>query len=139
MDSDALIAQLKEEGFKYTGKRKALIDLFVEHKSHYLTVRDVYELCQENYPNISLDTIYRNVSLLEELNVIERLEFNDLATRYRLKCRSGHHHHAVCTLCGFTQELTDCPIPQVEGQLEDFQMHSHKLEIYGVCKSCQSK
>jgi Fur family transcriptional regulator, zinc uptake regulator len=127
---------LKKAGYKYTGKRKAIIDLFIKNQSGTFTASHIYNEVLPLYPKISPDTVYRTVNLLEELGIIERLEFKEQASSYRLRCQSSHHHHAVCTKCGRSTVLETCPVEMLQDQLGEFQIEAHKLEVYGTCKNC---
>jgi Fur family zinc uptake transcriptional regulator len=137
MTKNDVLEKLKSSGYKYTGKRKAIIDLFIENQHRTFTAGAIYDAVLPLYPKISPDTIYRTVNLLEELGIIERLEFKEQAASYRLRCKtSHHHHHAVCTKCGRSTVLETCPVDVLQAQLEEFQIEGHKLEVYGTCKTC---
>ena len=136
MNRKDILEKLKLEGYKYTGKRKAIIDLFIENPNRSFTAGAVYDEVLPVYPKISPDTIYRTVSLLEDLGIIERLEFKEQASSYRLRCQSSHHHHAVCMKCGRSTILETCPVEILQDQLGEFLIESHKLEVYGTCKTC---
>ncbi|MCY0887663.1 MAG: Fur family transcriptional regulator [Alicyclobacillaceae bacterium] len=132
-----VLQQLKDAGYKFTGKREMIADIFVEHKDKYLTAKDVYEWVREKYPSVSYDTIYRTLNLLGELGIIEEMEFNEDAVRYRLTCEKQHHHHLVCVRCGAISPLDDCPMDALAGVPSDFKVVSHRFEVYGICHDCQ--
>jgi Fur family transcriptional regulator, zinc uptake regulator len=138
MNKNNVMEELKKAGYKYTGKRKAIIDLFIQHQNRALTASHIYNEVLPLYPKISPDTIYRTVNLLEELGLIEKLEFKEQANAYRLRCQSSHHHHAVCTKCGRSTILETCPVEILQDQLGEFQIEGHKLEVYGTCKKCMA-
>ncbi|WP_240985422.1 Fur family transcriptional regulator [Acididesulfobacillus acetoxydans] len=132
-----ILEQLKESGHRFTGKRKEVIDLFIEYKDRYLTAKDVYEHVEKVYPSISHDTIYRTLALLEQEHLIEELEYGDEACRYRLSCGPEHHHHLVCLGCGATKVLHGCPMEFMEIDQEDFTVVNHRFEIFGYCSTCR--
>lgn len=134
-----ILAKLKRAGYKFTGKRQLTVDVFVTHQDKYLSAKEVYEHVKEKYDRVSFDTIYRTLATLLEHNVIEHMEFNDEAAKYRLKCHDGHHHHLVCVGCGTTAPLEECPMDEILGGISNFRVLSHRFEVYGYCADCQAK
>lgn len=129
------IQRFKEKGYKYTDKREDMVRLFSDEK-RYLTAKDVMEAMQDDYPGISVDTIYRNLTLFAELDILEVTEL-DGEKRFRFRCAtSHHHHHFICLTCGKTKEINDCPMENVGMNLNGVTITGHKFEIYGYCKAC---
>ena len=50
-----------------------------------------------------------------------------------------HHHHFICENCGETKVIDFCPIEKIKSQLPNVNIHTHKLEVYGICEECQRK
>lgn len=135
MDVNQALAILKKHGYKYTGKREKMVNIFQE-QGRYLTAKECLDLMQEEYPGISFDTVYRNLSLFETLGLIEATEW-DGERRYRFHCGDdAHHHHLICTNCGRTQMIKVCPMHAMLGKPENFRITGHKFEIYGICSNC---
>jgi Fur family zinc uptake transcriptional regulator len=129
---------LKNRGYKYTGKREEIIRICAEEK-RYLSAKDIMERIKEQFPNLSFDTVYRNLSTFVELGILEETEL-DGEGKFRLACsRHGHHHHhVICTVCGKTSPLHGCPMNLFSELPEEFQVTGHKFEVYGTCKECVS-
>lgn len=126
---------LKEKGFKYTDKRKEMLELF-SSSDKYLTARDVLQAMRTDYPGLSFDTVYRNLSMFEELGILEMTELSG-EKHYRFACPShDHHHHFICIKCGRTKDLNVCPMSDLDKELEGFDISGHKFEIYGRCPEC---
>lgn len=132
-----ILDHLKESGYRFTGKRKAVVDLFIEYQDKYLTAKEVYEHMKKSYPSISYDTIYRTLALLQQLQVIEEMEFGDNSSKYRLSCGHAHHHHLVCLGCGSIQVVHDCPMRLININEDDFMVVDHRFEISGYCSNCR--
>ncbi|SHE89169.1 zinc uptake regulator, Fur family [Seinonella peptonophila] len=137
MDLNQALTILKENGYKYTGKRELLVNIFQE-QGRYLTAKEVLDYMQSDFPGLSFDTVYRNLSLFEDLGIIEATEWNG-ERRYRFQCDGEtHHHHLICTRCGRTQTLQVCPMQAILGQPDNFEITGHKFEIYGICSGCSN-
>jgi Fur family zinc uptake transcriptional regulator len=138
MNVEEALSIIKEKGYKYTGKREEMIRIF-DREKRYVTAKEMLEFMQVDYPNLSFDTIYRNLSLFEELGILEATQLQGEGI-YRLSCETGHHHHhIICTECGKTQPLHLCPMNAVLGEPKGFKITGHKFEIYGFCDQCEEQ
>lgn len=138
MTVEEALQLLKDRGYKYTGKREEIIRICAAEK-RYLSAKDIMERIKDMYPNLSFDTVYRNISTFVELGILEETELEGEG-KYRLACSTDghHHHHLICTECGKTSSLPGCPMSVFSSLPEDFQVTGHKFEVYGTCKECLS-
>jgi Fe2+ or Zn2+ uptake regulation protein len=106
-----------------------------------MTAQQILDYVRKTYPDIGLDTIYRNVNLLITLGVVAQINIPGKdGNLFELMDGTSHHHHAVCIRCGKTECLDFCPIDDQEiEQLErnGFTLVSHSLQFFGYCRSCQ--
>jgi len=126
---------LKEKGYKATGKRKEILEFFVESDG-YRTAKDLINYLDNMDNGVSFDTIYRNLHLYNEVGILETTELNG-EKHFRLSCTHHHHHHFICNRCGKTKEIEVCPMDEVTNMLANYEIEGHKFEIYGLCPVCQ--
>ncbi|MCE4956129.1 Fur family transcriptional regulator [Macrococcoides caseolyticum] len=135
MNIDDAIKILKDNGHKYTDKRRDMIKM-LHDSSKYLNAKQMQIELNDKYPGISFDTIYRNLNLFKALNIIEVTEL-DGEKKFRLSCSKHHHHHFICEDCGETRVVEFCPIDTFKEELDNVEIHSHKIELYGLCENCK--
>ncbi|GAK04203.1 zinc uptake regulation protein Zur [Geomicrobium sp. JCM 19037] len=134
MNVSTAISSLKSSGYKYTDKRKDILEFF-DAKDGYIPAKRVLGYMQERYPGLSFDTVYRNLSLFAQLGILEASEWEG-EKRFRLSCEGEHHHHMICLACGKTKHIEACPLEQMKLSTDDFNVTSHKFEIFGYCGAC---
>lgn len=132
------LQELKDSGYKYTKKRETLITYLVK-RNRYVSAREVHEYMDQEFPNVSYDTIYRNLHDFSDLGLLEETDLNG-EMKFRFRCchhEVGHHHHFICTVCGKTKEIHMCPMNYFEEQLSGCVIEGHRFEIFGRCEDCQ--
>ena len=100
----------------------------------------VYLHVREEFPHISLGTVYRNLNLLVELGEIQKLTCGDGADHF--DADTSPHYHFVCRDCGQVYDLplkTLDNINQLAQEYADGHVDSHTIFFYGTCKNCLEK
>lgn len=133
------IQMVKDSGYKLTDKREQMLGIFAT-KNKYLTAKEILELMQGDYPRVSFDTIYRNLSLFVDLGILEATELaGEKHFRYTCGKGEGHHHHFICLKCGSSKTIDACPMSYVTEDLQGYDVADHKFEIYGKCPKCKKE
>lgn len=134
----AVLNRLKNKGYRITAQRQALITQLVE-SGQALSAFEIWEKLKVQYRDISLDTVYRNLHVLVDLEALTPINaLGKESVRYEL-VDTSHHHHIVCVKCGQTQCIEYCPIdPQFMDMLQThgYELVRHNLELFGVCRQC---
>ena len=124
------ISLLKENDLKATIQRTNILKSI--NRAGHINIDEIYEDLKENYPTLSLATIYKNIILMVEQNVIIEVPINGKKSKYELK--KDDHIHLICKSCGNIEdrELNGCNI-----DIQDFKIASKQINLYGLCKNCQ--
>ena len=127
---------------RFTKQRQAILEALKNTYSHP-DANWIYKKVSKKIPNISLGTVYRNLNILTDENIIKELCFQPNITRY--EANSMPHHHIMCTAC---HKIEDVPRPdecQIEGPLKDKLMKEMKyadinceILFTGVCSECKN-
>lgn len=135
-------SKLKEEGYKLTTQRKAILNLLIEHSDKHLSPDEIYELVKKVYPQMGLATVYRTLLLFEKLGLIYKSNFEDGFSRYEVNTHKDdhRHHHLICTQCGNVEEVHEDLLENLEEEIlkkNDFIVQDHRVKFYGLCKNCR--
>jgi Fur family transcriptional regulator, ferric uptake regulator len=120
-------------------RQKSLILETIRKESSALTADQILSRVRSILPSLALTTVYRNLELLTQQQVISRLIYPDGITRYQLAA-ALHHHQLVCLKCARTVEISQCPLDCLSRQIEKesgFTIISHQLALYGYCSECR--
>ena len=133
--------QLKDIGCKLTEQRKIIIDVLIENPGHH-TAEEIFTFVKNKNSKMNFSTIYRNLELLTNHSIIDKLSIMDGVSHYELN-ELNHHHHVICTKCGKMTQIDMCPY--VEDHVTEkirsmnFRPTNHKFEIYGFCDRCSKE
>jgi len=120
-----------EAGLKMTGQRKAILKVLDDSEDHP-SVEDVYERAKKIDDSISIATVYRTLSLLDELDLVIRHEFQEGYSRYELNW--DHHHHLIDLETGKVIEFQNDELERLKIKIANnlgYDLVDHRLELYG--------
>lgn len=136
---DKLQKLLRSRKYSLTAARRAVFSALGDSKGP-LSMHDLIAVCS---PEIDRASVYRTVSLFEELGVVQRLQ---IGWKYKLELSdefSHHHHHVSCAKCGRTVATDDDAVLEERIRAlaiaRGFTATTHQLEILGVCEDCRLK
>lgn len=131
-----MLYTLSQNGYRVTEQRRTLLIIALEQEGHF-SPKDIYEQMSKIYPSVSFDTVYRNLRILNELELVEQFYFMDGGLKFKICCHKHHHHHLICLGCERTLPFDYCPMDQPIALPENFKILNHRFEIYGLCSECQ--
>jgi len=124
---------------KYSRQREAIKDFLSTRKDHP-TADVVYMNVKKDYPNISLGTVYRNLTLLADTGEILRIRVGDGTDHF--DSTTASHYHFVCNSCGKVLDL-DVEELNLLGNIVvnhfDGKIDGHVTYFHGLCKDCLEK
>lgn len=85
-------------------------------------------------------TIYRTLDLLVRAGLAKEHDFGEGFRRYEPLAAGQAHEHCICSACGRVTEFVNDRLERMIALLAEeveFRPDHHRLEIYGVCRSCQ--
>lgn len=124
---------------KYSRQREAIKSFLVTRYDHP-TAETVYMNIKEEFPNISLGTVYRNLSLLSEIGEIQKLSTGIGPDRF--DGNPAPHYHFICNSCGSVLDLKVENLEHINilaGQNFDGEIQGHIAFFYGKCPACVQK
>jgi Fur family ferric uptake transcriptional regulator len=136
---EPLVRYMAEHGLKNTRQRSLIIDTFFQMHGH-LSVEDLWSRVRQQDSKVSVATVYRTMKLLNECGLAHARNFGDGQTRYEVALGKEHHDHLICTRCKQIVEFENDRIETLQDAVarkHGFKVTSHKMELYGLCKSCQ--
>ncbi len=142
--NEDLLKRLRENGYKITPQRQEILNVFLFKASKLpLSAEEVYLKVQDKYQNISLDTVYRNLGVLQDLKIIDRVNFQDGKSRYELNPGGDHQHHMICLACGSAEAINFCPLKLMGNNSipaeKNFEIREHTFELFGYCSFCRER
>ncbi len=131
--------RLRRSGLKLTHQRLEIFHEVAKSVDHP-DAETIFKGVRERVPTVSLDTVYRTLWLLHDLELLTTLGPPRGGVRFDANMSS--HHHFVCTKCGMTRDLYGEEFEQLKipnevkylGRVERTQ-----VQVTGVCWRCSKK
>ena len=124
---------------KYSRQREAIKDYLSSVTTHP-TADTVYMHIKDEFPNISLGTVYRNLNLLVEMGLLHRIYTGMGADRFDAVVTA--HPHLICSSCGGVFDL-ECQVERETAQLKQAFERSGatidevQVRAWGICDRCK--
>ncbi|MDR2071367.1 MAG: transcriptional repressor [Treponema sp.] len=120
-----------------TRQRRLVLEAI--HWGNHPSARDIFDTIAET-ERISLGTVYRNLTILEQEGEILQVTSDPALVRYDR--RLAPHHHLHCKVCG---GVYDMPLPYDAGfdleasEKSGYQIEGHSITFRGICRECMEK
>jgi len=136
-----LMAVLQGRRFRLTPQRLAILRLVARSDGHP-SIEEIYEHLREDFPTMSIATVYKTVTLLKELGEVLELSFPEEGVKRYDGAKPYPHPHLICVRC---RKILDpdlgslTPLVETAGRRTGFRILSHRLDLYGLCPECQTQ
>jgi Fur family ferric uptake transcriptional regulator len=102
-----------------------------------ISAQDLYIELRNRKQDMGLATVYRS---LEALKLQGELQVRTLSNGESVYSSiQSDRHHLTCVNCGISIAIDECPVHELERQLEtshQFKVYYHTLEFFGLCDRC---
>jgi len=123
---------------RFSKQRQQILNTLQDFSDHP-TAEQIFEKVRNDIPSISLGTVYRNLGLLVEQNIIRKfISPGESSVRY--DGRNDEHSHLVCEVCQKVFDIDVSTFSQLDETLEHdtgFLVKEHDIVLRGICKDCK--
>ena len=133
-----LVSSLREEGFRITPQRVAILDYLLKTSDHP-SAEYIHKIIQKKYPMVSLSTIYKTLDLLKEKKLVNEIEV-DGETRF--DAHTDAHINLVCMNCGKIDDVDEDSLNEIKNRAarkSKYLILKGSFELFGYCTICKSK
>ena len=124
----------RSSGLKVTPQRIAIYREILSRKNHP-SAEELYESLKDKIEGISLTTVYRTLSNLERVGLVQRVP--TLTDKVRYDARVEPHSHFICLNCGKIYDLDLLPEIDKERVMHIGEPLSCSAVCYGICRECK--
>jgi Fur family peroxide stress response transcriptional regulator len=132
----AALEKLRRNGVRMTPQRHAILAYLINTMGHP-TADEIYQALSDQFPNMSVATVYNNLRMFKEAGLVQELTYGDASSRFDANVEE--HYHIICRQCGKIVDFHYPSLLEVEeaaSRATGFKVDSHRMEIYGYCTTC---
>lgn len=124
---------LVKKNLKVTPQRVEILKI-IEYADH-IDIDGIYNEILKAFPYVSLATIYKNLSLMAQKQIINEIKAPNQKLKYEITSRV--HAHFICSKCA---KIEDIEVDEncVKNCLQDktLTINNISIQVYGICNEC---
>ncbi len=127
---------LRSRGLRMTPQRRAIVSEVLRTQGH-ISPAEVSRKVQSEMPGVNASTVYRTLTLLEEVGVLQHSHLETGAEYH--KSDEAHHVHLTCHRCGRDDALSveeATALSELIHHHHGFQADLTHFAITGLCEDC---
>lgn len=135
---EQVVTSLRDEGFRITPQRIAIVDYLLKTKEHPNAER-IHNTIKRKYPMVSLSTIYKTLDLLKERKLVNEI---DVGGEARFDAHTDEHINLVCMKCEKIDDVDDDMLKEIRSKAakkSKYFILKGSFELFGYCEICKSK
>jgi len=121
----------------YSKKREGILEVMRQTNCHP-SAEWVYQKLKPKFPDLSLGTVYRNISLFKEEGTV--ISIGTVGGQERYDANLAPHAHLVCDKCGAVADVwTELPVDSFYQEVEGTcggKILRHEVIFHGLCQNC---
>jgi Fur family peroxide stress response transcriptional regulator len=129
------ISLLKDKCLKATPQRLSVLKVL--YRNCHPNIDELYEAIKEDFPSISLATVYKNINMLKYSGVV--IEINAPSGKSRYDIYIKPHAHIVCKNCGAVEDAIF--LDSIYQYRQELEVRSHyniqRLDVTATVESCK--
>jgi len=137
MPANEVMELLRSKGLRMTPQRRAIVAEVMRTQGH-ISPTTIARKVQGEMPGVNASTVYRTLSLLEEIGVLSHSHLESGAEYHRAE--EAGHVHLTCSRCGIEDDLSIEEAEALQHVIERHHGFSPDLThfaISGLCAACQ--
>ncbi len=122
-----------------THQREIILEELCANPTHP-TADELYERVRKRLPRVSLATVYRNLEILSDLGIIQKIETAGRQKRY--DGNPERHYHIRCIYCGRVDDVDFADTQNLDIKMPSESRHGFKVmdvrvDFSGICPECE--
>lgn len=133
-----LTSIFREKKLKLTPQRIAVYKYLMSTKEHP-SAEVIYKALQQDYPTMSLATVYKALKTLVEVNLVQEINVGE--GNFRYDANVIPHPHIQCIRCSKVDDINGIYFSNLNDKVKsftDYKVIANQVYFYGICKNCQS-
>ncbi|WP_061995518.1 Fur family transcriptional regulator [Clostridium sp. ATCC 25772] len=128
----------KEKKLKLTPQRIAVYKYLCSTTEHP-SAETIYKALQEDYPTMSLATVYKALKVLVSVNLVQELNVGE--GNFRYDASVCPHPHIQCIKCSRVDDVNGISFVHLNDDIKDYTDYEvllNQVYFYGLCSECKN-